>query len=108
MDKIGQVYRVGSWTVKADMEEEFIEVWQKSADWIAENHPGGGEGLLLQISDRSRKFISFAWSTMSEETRELLSRPESQAFMARLQDLCEEIQPNASRVVGYSTGKPEM
>jgi hypothetical protein len=107
VEKIGQLYRSGIWTVKPGKVEEFIKAWQMSVEWLVENHPDGwgGEALLLQDIGSSFKFISFAWSTMPEVTEELLSRTDFQSFMVNLQELCEEIQPHRMRVVGFSASQ---
>jgi len=108
MDKHGQMYRVGSWTVKPGKVEEFIKAWQGSANWISENHPGGGEGMLLQDRESSLTFISFATSTMPEKTEKLLTSSESQALMKRIVELCDEVEPRGMQVVGYSTSQPQQ
>lgn len=104
MKKIGQVYRLGIWTVRPGKIEEFIKAWQMSVEWLVKNHPDewAGEASLLQDLESSSKFISFSWSTMPEKTEELLAGIEFRSFMAGIQELCEEIQPHRMRVVAYS------
>ena len=66
-------------------------------------HPAGwgGEAFLLQDNANPHEFISCAWSTMPEKTEELLAGTEFQAFMASMQELCEEIKPHRMHLISY-------
>lgn len=104
MKKIGQMYRLGIWSVRPGKIEEFIKAWQTSVEWLVENHPDGwrGEASLLQDLGSSSKFISFSWSTMPEKKEELPAGAEFQSFMAGILEFCEDVQLYRLRVVGYS------
>ena len=107
MTTMGQAFRLGLWTIKEGRKEEFIRMWQRGAEWIAENHPGGGEVHLLQDLEDSCRLVSFATSTMPEKTDEVLARPGYQSLMTGVQDLLEEIEPHKMRMVGYAARRPE-
>jgi hypothetical protein len=83
MNKKGQLYRPGRWTIKPGRIEEFISAWQTSVDWLIEPHTRGwsGETVLLQDTENSHKFISFAWTTNPQQIEELLTGREFQSFM---------------------------
>ena len=102
MNKIGQIYRLGIWTVRSGKIEEFIKAWQSSVEWLVDNHPDrwSGEALLLQDLASSNMFISFAWSATPDKTEEFLAGTEFQSLMAGMQEFCEEIQPHRMRVAG--------
>ncbi|MCI0607694.1 MAG: antibiotic biosynthesis monooxygenase [Anaerolineae bacterium] len=103
MKKLGKLYRLGEWTVKPDKIPQFIEAWQAGVDWIAQNLPDGGEGILLQDKENPNKFISLAFSSNPEKTQEAMSRPEFQELMSRTRSLCEDVQPHRMQAVGYSS-----
>src|SRR5207244_4405517 len=56
MDKRGQPYSAGDWTVKEGKEAEFIERWSSFTKWSAENAPGAESFLLIQALDNPRHF----------------------------------------------------
>jgi hypothetical protein len=103
LEKIGQMYRSGSWTVRSGKIEEFIKAWQISVDWLVRQHPDGwrGEASLLQDIGSPHEFISFSWSTMPEKTEEILAGTEFQTLMASMRVLCDEIRPRRLQVVSY-------
>ena len=102
MKKLGKLYRLGEWTVKSGRIPEFIESWQAGVDWIAQNLPDDGEGILLQDTDNPNKFISLAFSANPEKAQEAMSRPEFQELMSRTRALCEDVQPHRMQVVAHS------
>ena len=102
MKKIGQLFRLGMWTVKSDNIPEFIKAWQASVDWIARNLPNDGEGVLLQDSESPNKFISFAFSANPEKAQEAMSRTEFQELFSRVRALCEDVRSHRMRVAAYS------
>jgi hypothetical protein len=99
MEKIGQLFRLGVWTVKPENAAEFIAAWQRSAEWLAQNLPGERGGVLLEDIYDSGKFISFAPITNSENVEEAMAKAEFQERMSRVMDLCEDVKPNNMRVV---------
>jgi hypothetical protein len=103
MKTVGQPLRLGMWTVKRGNIQEFIKTWQLSADWISQNIPEDGEGVLLQDVENPNKFISFAFSTDLEKAQEVLSRTEYQELFSRVRALCDDIRPHGMKVVGYSS-----
>ena len=100
MEKIGQLFRLGLWTVKPENAAEFIAAWQSSAEWLAQNLPGERGGVLMEDINDSGKFISFAPISVSENVEEAMAKAEFQALMSRVMDLCEGVKPNNMRVVG--------
>lgn len=103
MNRTGQPFRLGIWSVKSENIPKFIEAWQLSADWISENLPGDGEGVLLQDVEISNEFVSFAFSSNLEKAQEVMSRSEYQELFSKVRALCDEVQPHRMHVVGYST-----
>jgi hypothetical protein len=103
MKKLGTLYRLGEWTVKPGKIPEFIEAWQAGADWIAQNLPDDGEGILLQDSENPNKFISFAFSSNLEKAQDVMSQTEYQELFSRVRALCDDVQPHRLNVVGYSS-----
>jgi hypothetical protein len=103
MKKLGTLYRLGEWTVKSGKAAEFIEAWQAGADWIAQNLPDDGEGILLQDKENPNKFISFAFSGNPEKAQEAMSISEFQELQSRARALCENVQPHRMQIVGYSS-----
>jgi len=107
LKKLGTLYRLGEWTVKPGKNPEFIETWQAGADWIAQNLPDDGEGILLQDTDKPNKFISLAFSSNPEKAQEVMSRPEFQELMSKTRMLCDDVQPHGMKVVGYSSSSKD-
>ena len=103
MKKLGTLYRLGEWTVKPDKIPQFIEAWQAGVDWIAQNLPDDGEGILLQDTEDPNKFISLAFSSNPEKAQEAMSRSEFQELQSRTRALCENVKPHRMQVVGYSS-----
>jgi hypothetical protein len=102
MKNIGQRYRLGIWTVNAGNIPEFIEAWQSSSEWIAQNLHDDGEAVLLQDIDDPRKFVSFAFATNLDKAEEVMSRTEFQELWSDVMALCEEVKPHRMQVAGYS------
>jgi hypothetical protein len=100
MEKIGQLFRLGLWTVKPENVPEFIAAWQTSAEWLARNLPNERGGDLLENMNDSGKFISFAPISVSENVEEAMGKAEFQELMSRAMALCEDVKPNNMRVVG--------
>ena len=101
MDASGQLYTSGEWKVTPGKEAQFIETWQKFAEWTSANLPGAGEARLLQDPEHPDMFLSFGpWETLGH-IRDWRSRPEFAAFVARARELCEEIRPRTLTVVAH-------
>ena len=105
MRNLGQLIRLGIWTVKPSSVPEFIDAWQAGVDWIARNLPDDGEAILLQDSDNPTTFISFASSANPAKAQEVMSQTGFQELWARVQTLCENVQPHRTQVVAYSGRK---
>lgn len=103
MSERGQLYTAGFWKVKSGKEAEFIEAWQAFADWTSENQTGAGEGALLQNEENPQRFLSFGPWDSAESIAHWRSRPQFQDFIAKARALCEEMQPQTMKLVGYSS-----
>ena len=103
MHKIGHLARLGIWRVESEKTSEFIKAWQLSADWIAQNLPDDGEGILLQDTENPNKFISFGFSSNFEKAQEVLSQTEYQELFSVVRALCDDVQPQRMNIVGYSS-----
>lgn len=99
MKDIGQLFRMGVWTVKQGKVPEFIEAWQSSAGWLVRNLAVSGEGILLQDPDDPVKFVSFGSASNLEEIEELMSGDEFQELWTKVLGLCEDVQPRMMKVV---------
>ena len=99
MEKIGQLFRLGLWTVKSENAAEFIAAWQTSAEWLVQNLPAERGGVMLEDMNDSGKFISFAPISVSENVDEAMAKAEFQELMSRVMALCEDVKPNIMRVV---------
>ena len=102
MKKVGTFYRLGEWTVKPGKIQEFIEAWQAGADWITQNLPDDGEGMLLQDTENPNKFISLAFSVDPEKAQQLMSQSEFQELMSKTRTFCDDVQPHGMKIVGFS------
>jgi heme-degrading monooxygenase HmoA len=95
MNKVGQPFTCGIWTVRDGNEEEFVTRW-KALVGSAEALPGAESFVLIQGRDDPHRFISFgAWDdwTSADEWRA------TEAFMSAMgacRELCEDFRPNDS------------
>jgi len=103
MNKSNQPYTHGLWIVKAGNEKAFIEEWSKFAKWTSNNHPGAGNGHLLQDSDNPQLFISFGPWKDAESIKTWREDPEFKKFVAKAKELCDSFQPRSLRIVASST-----
>ncbi len=103
MAREGQIYTLGRWRTKAGMEAEFIRVWQAFADWTSASQSGAGEGTLLQHEDTPQRFVSFGPWDDAASVSSWRQRPEFKDFLAKAQELCDEIEPQNMILVGRSS-----
>jgi hypothetical protein len=99
MEKIGQLFNLGLWTIKPENAVEFIAAWQTSAEWLAHNLPGERGAVMLEDMNDSGKFISFAPISVLENIDEAMAKAEFQELWSRVIALCEDVKPNNMRVV---------
>jgi len=106
MEESKEIYTLGFWTVKKDKESEFIDAWDKFAQWTMRNQPGTvGTASLIQDVSNPSSFISFgAWENTAtiENWR---ARPEFKVFFAEARELCEDIKPSTWKVAATVTGR---
>lgn len=102
MSEIGRLYTCGIWRAKPGREDELIETWQAFAAWTAAHQPGAERAILLQDADNARTFLSFSPWESANHVAEWRSRPEFQAFVAQVRELCEEFRPHTMMLVGDS------
>lgn len=105
MSERGQLYTSGTWRVKPGKEAEFIEAWQAFADWTSGNQSGSGEGILLQNEENPQSFLSLGPWDSAESIAHWRSQPRFQDFLSKARELCEEMQPQTMKLVGYSSPK---
>ncbi len=94
MEKLGELYTLGIWTVKAGNEKAFIDAWRVFAAWTVKNQPGSAKATLLQDEEQPRRFISFGPWKDKESIQSWRNQPEFKEFFAKARDLCEDIQPH--------------
>lgn len=96
------IYTLGIWNAKPGKQKELIEEWTKFANWTSNNVSGPGRAYLLQDENDSLRFISFGpWDNESSihhwrETQEFKN------FVAKVNELCDDFQPNTLRVASTS------
>lgn len=93
-----ETYTLGIWTVKPDMEKEFIREWTSFANWTGEKFPGPGKAYLLQDKSNSLRFISFGPWHDEETIHKWRESPEFKDFVIKVEQLCEDFQPNTLKV----------
>jgi quinol monooxygenase YgiN len=95
----GTLFTIGHWTVKADMEELFLEKWQKFAQWTLDNHKGAHWVFMVRDQEHKNKFISFGpWESI-ESIDEWRQSSKFKSFFEEIRVLCDEIQPSTMRAV---------
>jgi len=80
------LYTSGTWFVKADREEEFVEAWSELARWTAAEIAPGAHAMLLRDRDEQSRFVSFGpW----ENEEQIVAWRESEGFAARVEAIRE-------------------
>ena len=92
MEKTGQSYSSGEWSVQAGREEEFIERWTTFIEWSLDNARGAESFVLVQSMEESSKFLSLgAWE--NQEAQEAWrGMPRMQELLGQCRELCEEFE----------------
>jgi len=99
MEKSGQIYTLGIWSVKPGNEVAFIEAWKTFAEWTVRHQPGAiGAFLLQDITNPQRLISSGPWKD-AESIQAWRGMPEFKEFITRARDLCEDIQPYTLKLV---------
>ncbi len=99
MDRIGQIFTLGLWSVKAGNEEAFKSAWKQFAEWTSKNQPGAMDAYLLQDVEEPRRFISFGPWRDADSIKTWRQRPEFKEFFAKAKTLCDSIQPQTLKAV---------
>ncbi len=102
MDKSGQLYTAGLWTVKPGKEAEFIRAWEEFARWTGEHQPGAAVGTLVQDIARPQRFLSFGPWESAEHIDAWRATPEFKAFAAQARELCDDFQPGTYKLVAQA------
>ena len=105
MPKIGQLYNSGQWLVKPGKEAEFISAWDTFSKWTVLNQAGAGSGHLIQDTANSRSFLSFGPWDSQDAIQQWRQKPEFQAFVSRVRELCDDIQPRTLTLVALAIPK---
>lgn len=93
------VYTSGRWNVKPGNEKEFVRTWKEFATWTIKSKRGMIDARLLQEADDALRFISVgSWQDM-DSVGEWRKTAEFKKFLAKLTDLCGEIQIRTLRSV---------
>ena len=96
------IYTLGIWTVKPDKEKEFINEWTEFANWTDKNISGPGKAYLLQDEKNPLRFISFGPWDNEKSIQVWRESTEFKSFAAKIEELCDDFQPNSLRVVSSS------
>jgi quinol monooxygenase YgiN len=93
MDETLKPFSLGIWLIKSGKENEFIDLFQKFADWVFSQNLGAIEVYLLQDVQEPRRFITCGpWETIQkmDEWRKL---QEFKEFFADAKEISDEITP---------------
>jgi len=94
MEKTGQSYSSGEWSVQAGSEEEFIERWTTFIEWSLDNAPGAESFVLVQNMEVPSKFLSLgAWENQDAQEA-WRGMPRMQELFGQCRELCEEFEFN--------------
>ena len=102
MNKIGQPYTLGLWTIKEGNEKAFIAEWNAFAKWTVKNLTGSGRAYLLQDQESPEQFIFFGPWDSADAIKAWRERPEFKAFVSKVRELCDDFQPRSLVVVTSS------
>jgi heme-degrading monooxygenase HmoA len=95
MEKTGQSYSSGEWSVRAGSEEEFVQRWTTFIEWSLDNAGGAQSFVLVRSTQEPRKFLSLgAWESREaqEAWREM---PRMRELLGQCRELCEEFETHA-------------
>jgi heme-degrading monooxygenase HmoA len=92
MQKTGQSYSSGEWSVRAGSEEEFLERWITFIQWLLYNAEGAESFVLVRSTEDPGTFLSLgAWE--SQEAQEAWRQmPRMQELLGQYRELCEEFE----------------
>jgi heme-degrading monooxygenase HmoA len=97
-----EIYTLGIWKVKPGKAKEFIDEWTSFAVWMKGNISGVGKGRLLRDKKDSLRFISFGPWNNENSIQKWRDSEEFKEFVIKVNDLCEEFQPNTLELVSTS------
>ncbi len=103
MSEKGQLYTAGIWIVKPGKEAEFINIWEKFANWTKKTYPGIKTGRLLQHIEQPGRFVSFGDWASQETIQSWRSSAEFRSFLEKARELCTDIQPGTYQVAAHTT-----
>lgn len=99
MNKEGMFYTSARWNVKPGNEKEFVRTWKEFIEWSRKGQHAMIDAYLLQEADDPLRFMSFgSWESL-EGIADWRKQDKFKEFLARLKDLCEEIQIRTLRAV---------
>jgi len=102
MEKLEHFYTSGLWTVKPGKEADFVAAWEELAKWVVEKL-GAEEAHLLQDLEQPQRFISFGpWKDLGS-IKAWRERSEFAEFIAKMKELCVDIQPRTLKSVADIT-----
>ena len=100
MSNEGLSYAMNLWQVKKGNEKNFIDTWNKFAEYSLKNHRVF-EGTLLQENENSQKFVSYGRWEDDEAIKEWRGSPEFNKYFVRFKELCDDIQPKTLKQVSF-------
>ncbi|KWX00381.1 antibiotic biosynthesis monooxygenase [Carbonactinospora thermoautotrophica] len=95
-------YSMGEWYVKEGREEEFVELWQRFADWTVQRVHGSTWVRLLRDLEDPRRFISFGPWADQEAIDAWQEMPEAREYLAALRELVEGFEPRTLELAGQA------
>ncbi len=93
-------YSMGEWYVKEGREEEFIELWQRFANWTVQRVHGSTWATLLRDLEDPRRFVSFGPWTAQEAIDAWQEMPEAREHLAALRELVEWFKSHTLELAG--------
>jgi hypothetical protein len=107
MEKIGQSYGLGIWSVYPEKVDEFVEGWQSLSEWLAQHLPDERGAILLKDTNDHTNFISFSPLANPTKVAEVMSEPECQDLMSKVMENCEFRTTYSMRVAGAVKVQPD-
>lgn len=89
---MGKVWTSGTWTVKAGMEDAFVDAWREFANWTAGRYPGS-RAWLLRDQDRPNVFVSAGPFSGAEVIGDWRSSDGFRERVGRIRDMLESFEP---------------
>ena len=97
---IGQPYTFGIYTVKHGKEREFIDLWNKFANWALGMYKVTGSPVrLIQDQKNPQRYISLAEWTNENDIKEWMQKPEFNDYFNKFREICDQVERLFCKVI---------